>query len=100
MSLFLDDNNDDIYRSHLERKSTELTDDFEAHTPIPRSSSFDQEQHDQFDDDMSDSNLDKAATRIQASYRGYKTRKELSSTSGSNPIHDQDHSHENYKNSM
>lgn len=26
---------------------------------------------------MNDPNLDKAATRIQASYRGYKTRKEL-----------------------
>ena len=28
---------------------------------------------------MNDPNLDKAATRIQASYRGYKTRKELGS---------------------
>jgi hypothetical protein len=31
---------------------------------------------------MSDPNQDKAATRIQASYRGYKTRKELGSVSG------------------
>jgi hypothetical protein len=28
---------------------------------------------------MNDPNRDKAATRIQASFRGYKTRKELSS---------------------
>lgn len=34
---------------------------------------------------MNHSNLDKAATRIQASYRGYKTRKEL----GSVGSHDQ-----------
>jgi IQ calmodulin-binding motif len=27
---------------------------------------------------MNEPNLDKAATRIQASYRGYKTRKQLS----------------------
>ncbi len=41
---------------------------------------------------MSDPNQDKAATRIQASYRGYKTRKELGSVSGQ-PIsgHDQHH---------
>ena len=104
MSLFLDDNNY-IHRSHLERESTELSDDFEKHTPIPRNSSFDREQEqfsDDDDDDMSDSNLDKAATRIQASYRGYKTRKELSSTSVPNPIDGQHYSqtHENYKNSM
>jgi hypothetical protein len=44
---------------------------------------------------MSDPNLDKAATRIQASYRGYKTRKELGSSSvgnNSNTGHDQHHS--------
>lgn len=104
MSLFLDDNNY-IHRSHLERESTELSDDFEKHTPIPRNSSFDREQEEQFSDDdsdMSDSNMEKAATRIQASYRGYKTRKELSSTSVPNPIHGQHYSqtHENYKNSM
>jgi hypothetical protein len=42
---------------------------------------------------MSDSTLDKAATRIQASYRGYKTRKELGSVGNhSNIGHDQHHS--------
>lgn len=41
---------------------------------------------------MSDPTLDKAATRIQASYRGYKTRKELGSSSGpSNVGPDQHH---------
>jgi hypothetical protein len=30
---------------------------------------------------MNDPTLDKAATRIQASYRGYKTRKDLGSAS-------------------
>lgn len=41
---------------------------------------------------MSDPNLDKAATRIQASYRGYKTRKELGSNVGHSPTgQDQQH---------
>ena len=49
---------------------------------------------------MNDPTLDKAATRIQASFRGYKTRKELGSgspqdqqqhpTSASPPAHDED----------
>ncbi len=41
---------------------------------------------------MNDPTLDKAATRIQASYRGYKTRKELGTGSvgnNSNPGLDQ-----------
>jgi len=43
-----------------------------------------------YEDDMNDdNNRDKAATRIQASYRGYKIRKELGSTSGhSQSIHE------------
>ncbi|CAF0753113.1 unnamed protein product [Adineta ricciae] len=42
-----------------------------------------QEHYDDFEiDDMSDPNLEKAATRIQASYRGYKTRKDLGSHPG------------------
>ncbi|UJR33460.1 hypothetical protein I4U23_020905 [Adineta vaga] len=57
-------------------------------------------------DDMSDPNLDKAATRIQASFRGYKTRKELGTTTGgSSSGHDQDQpssdssqTHEQYEN--
>jgi hypothetical protein len=41
---------------------------------------------------MNDPNLDKAATRIQASYRGYKTRKELGSPVGHSPSgHEQHH---------
>lgn len=54
---------------------------------------------------MSDPTLDKAATRIQASYRGYKTRKELGSvgshshSSSHEQIHDEyDNTHN--KNSM
>jgi hypothetical protein len=41
-----------------------------------------QAEHFYDEDDMNDPNLDKAATRIQASYRGYKIRKELSTGSG------------------
>ncbi len=56
------------------------------------------------EDDMNDPNLDKAATRIQASYRGYKTRKELGSSpvgTPSNTGHDQHHSqiHKEYDHS-
>ena len=78
-----------------------MSEDFERHTPIPRSLSFEQEQQanigydDDDDDEMSDPNLEKAATRIQASYRGYKTRKELGSTpigSQTNPHHEQHYS--------
>jgi hypothetical protein len=73
-------------RSSLERISTDLSDGFERHTKIPRDLDFEREHgahtpyNDDDDDDdgnMSDPNLEKAATRIQASYRGYKTRKEL-----------------------
>lgn len=102
MSLFLDDDdNNDIHRSHLQRESNKLNEDFPKHRSIPVNSNFDQQQQQQQqgdnsdDDEMSDSDLDKAATRIQASYRGYKTRKELSSTSVANPSQ----THENYKNS-
>lgn len=83
-----DDDNDDIHRSHLQRESTELSEDFPKHRE-------EHEQGDISDGEMSDSSLDKAATRIQASYRGYKTRKELSSTSVVSPSH----THENYRNS-
>ncbi|CAF0728260.1 unnamed protein product [Adineta ricciae] len=52
-----------------------------------------QEHYDDFEiDDMSDPNLEKAATRIQASYRGYKTRKDLGSHPGvPSSGHEQDH---------
>lgn len=41
---------------------------------------------------MNDPHLDKAATRIQASYRGYKTRKELGAPVGhSQSGHEQHH---------
>jgi hypothetical protein len=40
---------------------------------------------------MNDPHLDKAATRIQASFRGYKTRKELGS--GDNPTSTSPHPH-------
>jgi len=103
--LFVLGENDDIHRSTLERGSTELSEDFERHTQIPRNSSFEQEQRAKIfseEDEMTDLNLDQAATRIQASYRGYKTRKELGSNSigtQSNPDHDQYNNTRN-KNSM
>ena len=95
-------------RSSLERKSTDLSDDFERHTQVPRDLDFEREQgahtlNDDDDDDdgnMSDPNLEKAATRIQASYRGYKTRKELGTGGQSSLDHPQDlgsssaHAHE------
>ncbi|CAF3324727.1 unnamed protein product [Rotaria sp. Silwood1] len=85
--------NDDIDRPHLEREPTQLSDDFERHTDVLRDINHNQEQLFNDEDDMSDSNLDKAATRIQASYRGYKTRKELGSVGGHSPSsHDQQHS--------
>jgi hypothetical protein len=104
ISLFLGEN-DEITRSPFERESTELSEDFERHTQIPRNSSFDREQQARIfseENDMSDLNLDQAATRIQASYRGYKTRKELGSNSigiHPNPGHDQYNNTRN-KNSM
>ncbi len=49
---------------------------------------------------MNDPTLDKAATRIQASYRGYKTRKELSSGSSQDlqqhPSSTSPHTHDEY----
>lgn len=50
---------------------------------------------------MDDSQREKAATRIQASFRGYKTRKDLNSTGSldhppptSHPHHEDDHDHQ------
>ena len=59
-------------------------------TPERRSASF----HDE--DDMSDPNLDRAATRIQASYRGYKTRKELNTTGSPSATRHDHHKHPEY----
>lgn len=72
--------NDESDRPRFERESTKLSEDFERHTQIPRDSDFAREQQPDGDDDMDDSQRDKAAIRIQASFRGYKTRKELNST--------------------
>ena len=79
--------NDESDRPRFERESTKLSEDFERHTQIPRDSDFEREQRPDInsdrpvdDDDMDDSQREKAATRIQASFRGYKTRKELHST--------------------
>ncbi|CAF3571697.1 unnamed protein product [Rotaria socialis] len=91
------DKSNDIDRSHIEREPTSSSQDFERHQGIFHDSNFNREQQgDSFnddDDDMSDPNLDKAATRIQASYRGYKIRKELGSPTGGHPNmgHDQQH---------
>ncbi|CAF2121629.1 unnamed protein product [Rotaria magnacalcarata] len=84
----------DIDQPHIEREPTSSSQDFERHQGILHDSNFNREQQgDSFndDDDMSDPNLDKAATRIQASYRGYKIRKELGSPTGGHPNmgHDQ-----------
>ncbi|CAF3939586.1 unnamed protein product [Rotaria sp. Silwood2] len=88
--------NENIDRPYLEREPTQLSDDFERHTGVLRDINYNREHQEEFfnnEDDMSDSNLDKAATRIQASYRGYKTRKELGSVGGhSQTGHDQHHS--------
>jgi hypothetical protein len=86
--------NGDTDRPRLEREPTQLSEDFERHTQIPRDSDFNREERPDInnddEDDMNDPNLDKAATRIQASYRGYKARKDLGPTSGqSNPDQDQ-----------
>ena len=77
--------NDESHRPRFERESTKLSEDFERHTQVPLDSDFDreqqqQQQHDEQVDDMDDSHREKAATRIQASFRGYKIRKELNST--------------------
>ncbi|CAF3074976.1 unnamed protein product [Rotaria socialis] len=58
--------NDDTDRPRLEREPTQLSEDFERHTQVPRDSDFDRELQPNFkneDDDMNHSNLDKAATR-------------------------------------
>ncbi|CAF0952360.1 unnamed protein product [Adineta ricciae] len=91
---------------HLEREPTQLSEDFERHTQIPRDFDFDRENRPNLDadeSDMNDPNLDKAATRIQASFRGYKTRKELGtggaphdqhpSSTSSHPHDEYDHAH-------
>ncbi|CAF0729785.1 unnamed protein product [Rotaria sordida] len=87
------DKNNNTDRPHLEREPTQLSDDFELHKGVLRDINYNREHQEEFindEDDMSDPNLDKAATRIQASYRGYKTRKELGSGGGHSPIsHDQ-----------
>ncbi len=94
ISLFLGEH-DTINRAPFQRDSTDLSEDFERHTRIPRNSSFEQEQREKIlsgDYDMSDLNLDQAATRIQASYRGYKARKDLGANptgTHSNPGHDE-----------
>jgi hypothetical protein len=97
--------NDKINYPHLEREPTQLSEDFGRYTKIISEVNFTREQQaeDFYDeDDMNDPNLDKAATRIQASYRGYKTRKELGTPGGqSNPGQDQSHSsrtHDEYNN--
>jgi hypothetical protein len=81
--------NDNIDQARLERESTQLSEDFERDTKIPRNSNFTREQEIGIlsDEDEMNNNpdLDQAATRIQASYRGYKARKELGSISGQNP---------------
>lgn len=88
---------------HLERESAQLSDDFERHTQIPRDSDFDRENRPNLDTDefdMNDPNLDKAATRIQASFRGYKTRKDLG-TGGAphdqHPTSTSSHPHDEYE---
>jgi hypothetical protein len=95
--------NDDTDRPRLEREPTQLSDDFERHTQIPRDSDFAREERPDINneqDDMNDPTLDKAATRIQASYRGYKTRKELSSGSSQDlqqhPSSTSPHTHDEY----
>jgi hypothetical protein len=95
--------NDDTDRPRLEREPTQLSDDFERHTQIPRDSDFAREERPDINneqDDMNDPTLDKAATRIQASYRGYKTRKELSSGGSQDlqqdPSSTSPHTHDEY----
>ncbi|CAF1070654.1 unnamed protein product [Adineta steineri] len=96
----------DTDRPRLEREPTQLSEDFERHTQVPRDSDFDREQrsnlNEEDDDiDMSDPNLEKAATRIQASFRGYKTRKELvtGGTNDQHPTSTSSHGHDEYDNS-
>ncbi|CAF3959641.1 unnamed protein product [Rotaria magnacalcarata] len=97
--------NNDTDRPRLEREPTQLSEDFERHTQVPRDSDFERELQPNFnneDDDMDHSNLDKAATRIQASYRGYKTRKELSSigTHEQHPSSTSPRTHDEYDNTQ
>ncbi len=47
---------------------------------------------------MNDPTLDKAATRIQASYRGYKTRKDLSSAGSQDQQQHSSHTQDEYDN--
>ncbi|CAF3588207.1 unnamed protein product [Adineta steineri] len=89
--------NDDSDRLHSElEEETQFSKDFAKHTQLSPDSNYFQEQQNEIynneQDDMSDPNLDKAATRIQASYRGYKIRKELG-TPGGNSITGQDQIH-------
>ena len=99
---------DDTDRPRLERESTQLSEDFERHTHLPRDDDFHREQlehdhqQDEDDIDMNDPQLEKAATRIQASFRGYKTRKELGPTgqpSIDHPSATEQHHDEHEKNS-
>ena len=62
--------NDNIDRPLFERETTQLSDDFERHT---------REESELTNENMDHSRLDQAATRIQASYRAYRTRRELQS---------------------
>lgn len=93
--------NDESDRPRFERESTKLSEDFERHTQVPRDLDFAREHqadtNNDDDDDMDDSQREKAATRIQASFRGYKTRKDLNPTGSpdhpppaSHPPHQED----------
>jgi hypothetical protein len=83
--------NDTIDLTDQSHRSSRLSNESETHhlSFEQRSTSF---QDDDDDDDMNDPHLDRAATRIQASYRGYKTRKELGTTSGQPSFGNEQHS--------
>ena len=86
LSTIFAGDHDDFDRPRLEREPTQLSEDFERHTHVPR----EQHEHghqDEDDIDMNDPELEKAATRIQASFRGYKIRKELGPTGQSSIDH-------------
>ncbi|XKL63656.1 hypothetical protein PGB90_006020 [Kerria lacca] len=63
------------FRGHLTRKNQKFNNDQEALTKELKR--LDTKESEELDIDLSDPDLNKAATKIQASFRGHKVRKEV-----------------------
>ncbi|CAF1582940.1 unnamed protein product, partial [Didymodactylos carnosus] len=65
------------HEHHIERENTRLSDDFHLDEYKDQQENFKNDDEDNDEMMADDKSMDKAATTIQATYRGYKIRKEL-----------------------